>query len=74
MFSNLMIIKIDVDHYTLPMTGDSCKVCDTRDKEGKRINSVVVDQSVELGHLFILGDRYSKSLGLQYKNQPVQMG
>ena len=69
-----MIIKVDVDHYTLPETGDACKVCDVRDKEGKRMDSIVVDQSVELGHLFVLGDRYSKQFGLQVKNSPVQMG
>lgn len=56
------------------MTGDSCKKCDTRDKDGKRLNSIVVDQSVELGHLFVLGDHYSKQLGLMYKKDPVQMG
>lgn len=49
-------------------------MCDVRNKEGKRISSIVVDQSVELGHLFVLGDHYSKQLGLQYKNDPVQMG
>ena len=56
------------------MTGDSCKMCDNRDKEGKRIASIQVNQSVELGHLFVLGDHYSKKFGLQCKNEPIQMG
>ena len=56
------------------MTGDSCKMCDNRDKEGKRIPSIQVNQSVELGHLFVLGDHYSKKFGLQCKNELIQMG
>ena len=33
-----------------------------------------MDTSLELGHLFVLGDRYSAPLGLRAKNAPVQMG
>ena len=59
---------------TLPARGDACVACEKKDKQGNLVGSINVEQSVELGHLFVLGDHYSKQLGLQVKNVPVQMG
>ena len=50
--------------------GDACSQCSDRSHRGQ----LRLDTSLELGHLFVLGDRYSAPLGLRARNAPVQMG
>lgn len=61
---------MEVEPFTCVATGDGCAQC-SKQKSGGTLR---IDQSLELGHLFVLGDRYSRPLGLQVKNAPVQMG
>lgn len=61
---------MEVEPCTCVAEGDACAQCSDRSHRGQ----LRLDTSLELGHLFVLGDRYSAPLGLRARNAPVQMG
>ena len=63
--------QITVGDFSLPAEGDECSHCHAN-KQNR--GSIQLLPSVELGHMFCLGDRYSESLGLHCPEGNVMMG
>lgn len=57
-----------------PDKGLHCLHCGARDADGNPLSTIHVSPSLELGHMFLLGDRYSTPLKLTTPAGPVMMG
>ncbi len=67
-----------VGHFTLALPGDSCPACAACAAAPKK-SPLRASKGVEVGHVFYLGQKYSKLLGAnilnaQQKRQPIEMG
>ena len=60
-----------MNDYSLPAEGDECVHCHSHHQNR---GSIQILPSLELGHMFLLGDRYSMPLGLCCPTGNVMMG
>ena len=57
-----------------PENGTHCLQCGARDNSGNSLSTLEISPSLELGHMFLLGNRYSQPLNLTTSSGPVMMG
>lgn len=67
------LFKIQMDSFCLPQSGDFCSHCNTYNSDHTQ-GTIQIQQSLELGHSFVLGDRYTHLFNLHNRGSPLQMG